>query len=586
MASSPEQRKSYLVSKDFKGVNTKNNRTAIRDDEFSWLENAMPIGFGNVKIVASQENAVNATNVAVTWSNNVTHIADTNIGLNDYVVAFQENGGAQYYNVDTRVVGTVAAAGTFSNVGIQTSQWENERMLIIDPVKGYFTWDGTNVVAVGSIATVNIISGGGGYVTAPNVTISSTQQTGGVNATAVATLVSNVVASITITNPGTGYINAANVTVTIGASPTGNNATANVTLVNQPGIAIQSFSGRVWIAQSRTVYYTAAGSYNDFTSVSAGSIVLTDATLHGEIQQLLSANNFLYIFGDDSINVFSDVRVNTSGVTLFTNTNVSASVGSKLKNAIFPYFRSVLFMNNYGVYALVGATTTKLSDPLDGVFTNIDFTRPVYAGQVLINNILCAAFNFYYTGSGPYSLGAPYNDYVTAIFFEKKWFFLRQGNDVPYIVSVPIEGALRLYGSNGTNLIRYVSDPDADIDSIIQTALLPMGDPIRTKQATKIGVEATVTTGTTFEITVDSETGSSPAYTLTNTVTWYNIFGITIPWTNNLSNVIPWVSGPGYSLYKTDAQQYGKYLGMTLTSNDPGFTINTFEFEHELRVRF
>jgi hypothetical protein len=40
-------------------------------------------------------------------------------------------------------------------------------------------------------------------------------------------------------------------------------------------------------------------------------------------------------------------------------------------------------MNDYGVYALVGSTTSKLSDSLDGMFPNIDFNSPVYAGQVL-----------------------------------------------------------------------------------------------------------------------------------------------------------------------------------------------------------
>jgi len=27
-------------------------------------------------------------------------------------------------------------------------------------------------------------------------------------------------------------------------------------------------------------------------------------------------------------------------------------------------------------------------------------------------------------------------------------------------------------------------------------------------------------------------------------------------------------------------------LGLTMTSTNPGFTVNTIEFEHELRVRF
>jgi hypothetical protein len=49
-----EQKKSYEVVKQFKGVNTKANRTAIGDDEFYWLENAMPIGYGNLKVTAKQ----------------------------------------------------------------------------------------------------------------------------------------------------------------------------------------------------------------------------------------------------------------------------------------------------------------------------------------------------------------------------------------------------------------------------------------------------------------------------------------------------------------------------------------------------
>ena len=332
------------------------------------------------------------------------------------------------------------------------------------------------------------------------------------------------------------------------------------------------------MAYGRTVAYSAAGSYSDFTSISAGNILLTDSTLHGNIQQILSANNFLYIFGDDSINVFSDVRVTTAGLTLFTNTNVSASVGSKRKDAIFPYFRSVLFLNDYGVYALVGSTTSKLSDALDGVFTTIDFTYPITAGQVLINNILCAAFNFkqsYYGGSR----------YVQAVFFEKKWFFTSQGDTLNYVTSVPVGGLITLYGTDNNALYKLYGNSTANTASTIQTALLPMGDPIRDKQALKIGIEATMPIGATIYATVDSEVGSSPTYTLVNYASWYNASGTTLTWTNNSSATIPWIFS-GYTLFKTDAEQWGKYLGQTMTSNTPGFVVNGFEFEHELRARF
>ena len=737
---SPEQRKQYQVVKAFKALNTKANRTAIADEEFSWIENVQPIGFGNLKVVPQVANVTISSN-NVTWSNTVQTLNSWNINNEDYIFAFQSDGSAQYYNITSGTKGNIAAAGTFSSSGVRVRQWKNDRIIISDPSKGYSTWNGTNLITVGCISTIGITNAGSGYTTVPTVTINAPNQTNGVQATAVASIsnasgtiisaqVTNVgsgytslptvtiappasqfgvqaqgtptisggtVVAISITNPGSGYTSAPSITITGGggssatanavlgsglvsaititnpgsgytATPTvtisgggGNNATAvagfltfntgaigivisnggtgytsaptvNITaapgggtnatanaivnggvvtqiVVTNPGagytsaptitfsggsgnnaaatgvvtsdnsVDIASFQGRVWIAQGRTVFYSAAGSYNDFVTVSAGNLNLQDDTLHSKITALISANNFLYVFGDDSINVFSDVRVGTTGLTTFTNTNVSASVGSRRIEAIFPYFRSLLFMNDYGVYALVGATTTKLSDSLDGIFPLIDFTQPVSGGQVLLNNILCAAFNFTY--NDPVQGARP----LQAVFFDKKWFLTSQGT-LTHITSAPLVNGISMYGTGGTNLVKLYSSSTAVINSNVQTALWPLTDVIRDKQALKMGIEATLTNGLILNVTVDSQSNVSPTYSLTNVVTWYNNSGTTIGWINNSSTLIGWYGGSGYQLYKSDAQQYGKYLGLTLTSNSAGFTYNTFEMEYELRARF
>ena len=72
---------------------------------------------------------------------------------------------------------------------------------------------------------------------------------------------------------------------------------------------------------------------------------------------------------------------------------------------------------------------------------------------------------------------------------------------------------------------------------------------------------------------------------LSSLVSWINNNLQTVVWTNNSSTVIGW-GQIGYSLYKTDASMYGKYIGITVTSDNPGYVYNGFEFEHELRVRF
>jgi len=660
-----EQKKSYAVYKNFKGLNTKANRTAIDEEEFSWIENAMPIGFGNIKIVPAQTTVKDSGNAAVSFGNVVTSLTSCNLGLSDYILAFEANGRGEYFKVDMATKGNVAVTGTFSSSNVSVAQWKNEEVFIGDPDKGLFTWNGTDLLAVGGVGQIGLTNRGTGYVTAPAVTISAPNQSNGVQATATATITANTVSSIAITNGGSGYTAAPTVTLT-GGGGSGANAIAQVLTFTKGALAIQvtnsgsgynpasppsvtitsggganaaataivygnavtqvimtnvgnnytsvptiaiaapptptgnttataigvpnldqissvaTFSGRVWVSTGRTVTYSSSVTPTDFTSVSAGSLTLSDSTLHGNIQYMMSANNFLYIYGDDSINVFSDVRVTTTGSTLFTNTNVSASVGSKLKYAVFPYFRSVLFMNNYGVYALVGSTTSKISDQLDGIFPYIDFTKPITGGQVLLNNILCAAFNFYLSSTYPYATGGRY---VQAVFFEKKWFITSQGA-LTYTTSAPVGGLISLYGVTDTALYKLYGDATANVSSQIQTSLSPMKDPIRTKQALKFGIEATLTTGGTLNVTVDSESGSSPVYTLNNSVTWYNNSGTTIPWQNNSLATIGWLTSAGYALYKSDAQQYGKYLGLTMTSSDPAFTINTIEFEHELRVRF
>ena len=664
-----EQKKSYAVIKLFKGIDTKANRTAIEKDEFYWLENAMPVGSGNLRITPQSTTVNNASGNAVVFSNAVTYLTSANI-TDDYLVAAESNGAMQYFDLTSLSGGNIAVAGTFTGSGISTAQYQNTNLFIGDPVKGLYEWDGGNLVAIGSIGVIGITNPGAGYTAAPDVIIGAPNQTGGIQATAVATITTaNTVNTVVLTNAGSGYTSPPSITITGGGATTNataiaqlttfatgtvsvlinsggfgygangsfyvtftggggsgangtaivsgnavtqvimnnlgsgytsaptvsfaNGYTANVTanatataIVNTNGIVdVATFSGRVWVAAGRTVYASSAVSPTDFSSVSAVAFNLTDSTLHGNIQAILSANNFLYIFGDDSINVFSNLQVTSTGSTVFTNTNVSASIGSKRIYAIFPYFRSVLFLNDYGVYALVGSTTTKISDPLDGIFPYIDFTKPVTAGQALLNNILCAVFNFYVNSSCPFGFGG--SRYIQAVFFEKKWFITYQGQ-IQYVTSAPIGGKVNLYGTNTSNaLYLFYNSTTASIPSYIQTALQDMGDPIRTKQALKFGVEATLTNGGQFNVTVDSEQGSSPTYSLSDTgVSWLNNSSQVISWVNNSGTVIQWLLVTGYYLYKSDALQYGKYLGLTMTSNNAGFVVNTFEFEHELRVRF
>ena len=173
------------------------------------------------------------------------------------------------------------------------------------------------------------------------------------------------------------------------------------------------------------------------------------------------------------------------------------------------------------------------------------------------------------------------------MYFEKKWFITSQDDNLAYITSVPVAGKIALFGTSSNNLYKlYSTGASNNITSRVQTALMPMGDPIRTKQALKVAIEATnYNAPINLTATVDSESISESLNSLSSLIYWTNIYGTTISWLNNSNSVIGW-DASGYQLFKSDASNYGKYLGCTVTSNSGGFIYNGFEFEHELRVRF
>lgn len=307
-----------LAVKDFGGVNTQAARTAIGEGEFSWLENAMPVGYANLKAVPSEGRAVASFPLFIT-----NYMKYVNVLGVDYMICFTNSGSGHVVNLGNYLVTQIAAPAVFVGKTV-AAQWKNERVLIA-AMNGYWSWE-----PVGGLVSLGGITG----------------------------------------------------------APTS-------------GSTIATFSGRVWVGFNRTMVFSAPNSYQDFaTASSGGSFIVTDETLHSNINALLPANNFLYLIGDSSFNVISDVRIGTGSPapTIFSNTNISALIGSKFPLSIFPYYRTIAFATPYGFYAMLGATPQKISDNLDGIIPFIDFTKPVSGGVANIFSTLLPCFAFNYTG--------------------------------------------------------------------------------------------------------------------------------------------------------------------------------------------
>jgi len=575
-----EREKKEISISQFSGVNVQAKRYSIKDTEFSWLENVMPVGDGNLQVCPIASAALSTLPGQTVSSSYAFNIMGT-----DYIAAFTSSGTlfvapnpfssfTQYGNV-----------GQFSASGVTAAQWKNERLLIGDPANGYFSWDNNaGIISSGGVAYVAITAGGSGYSNSFSVTFTGG---GGSGAQGTAIAVNGVVTSVTITNPGNNYTSAPTPVFSAGG---GSSAAGTANLMAGPSkcTSIATFSGRVWVGYQRTISYTDISQANNFYSFaggSSGSLTISDSTLHDYITSLIAANNFLYIFGDDSIDVIGDVQV-VSGSTTFTRTNITASIGTNQMYSVFSYYRSLMFAGNVGFYSLPGAVPEKLSDNLDTFYAQINFATPISGGQVSVNNTLCAAFlcsfNDIFTGSNS-------SRNIIALYFNKKWWFSSQGPTINLIISATINGSPFLYGWAGGTLYQLFSNSSTSVNTRIQTKLYDGKAPVMDKASLKFGIGITFGTAgnQAINVTIDNEKTTMPVFTnLGNTLQWINNSGSNIYFTNNSGNPLTWITA-GYAFdYRDAAISGGKYLGVTVYGNSLPYTVNQILIEYEEGARW
>lgn len=560
-----EAKHDYLVLKKVKGINTQPSREAIGEDEYSWIENMMPIGDAFIKAVPQVGNAT----ATVTATIQSMHFAT--LGTTNYQITFSTSGGAQAVNLGTGGVVTIAPGGTFTTPSMD--QWKSERIVIGDPTNGYFSWDGTLFYSPGSLSTIAVVTTGSGYTTTPGVVI--TGGTVGTTASAVATLVAGGVSVVNITATGAGYTAAPAISFS-GGGGTGTTATAYIMPTGQNADATSVYAGRVWLMKNRTLTFTAPNTWSDFnTANAAGSSTITEGSLRQRIFGAEALDNYLYIFGDSSIIIIGDLKV-TGSITTFSQTFLSSTTGTTLPATITAMERAIIFMNKYGVYALFGASVQKISKALDGIFPLIDFTQPISAGLVQIHNILCYAVNFTYQDTNALRP-------IQAVFFDGKWFITSQGA-LTFISPASIDGVLSIWGTTGRDVTPLYTNTTATIATTVQTGLYDLGNPIFDKQVNRAGLEWTAPLLSEANLEIDTETITNSALVSgSSALIWTNNAGNVIIWQNNSLQTIDWISS-GFALLQSFFDLVGKYIGATVTSNSPGIVINGILIEYQQRA--
>lgn len=132
-----------LQFRDFGGVNQTDTRTSIGDDEFAWLENAIPVGKGNLRLVPGSASILATVSAGITSMWGV--VMRTGANTSSLILTVNDDGSMNQIDASSGTNTVIAAAGTVTPRA-RLTMWKDNPALIIDPTKGYFEWTGTSTV--------------------------------------------------------------------------------------------------------------------------------------------------------------------------------------------------------------------------------------------------------------------------------------------------------------------------------------------------------------------------------------------------------------------------------------------------------
>ena len=111
------------------------------------------------------------------------------------------------------------------------------------------------------------------------------------------------------------------------------------------GGVLAVYKGRVWVAKDATIYYSALGTYDDFSSENDAGYINEFHTDTGSITALMPYKDYLAIYKNDSVYLLTGVSPDDFAITLFANK------GAVAPNSIVNVENKQYFLSN-GIFAL------------------------------------------------------------------------------------------------------------------------------------------------------------------------------------------------------------------------------------------
>ncbi len=279
------------------------------------------------------------------------------------------------------------------------------------------------------------------------------------------------ITGVNLTSGGSGYTGGLYVTFTGGQGPAA--ATVQLMPFGIQGSTGDVNGGRIWVASVISpvkVFFSAPGTQapQDFLpSDGAGAFPPNDSHLQYQYTALKSSGGeFLYLIGDSSVDYESGAQTTGSpSVTTFAKLNVDEQIGTVWRDSVVNFGRAIVFANTFGVHTIYGGAVTKISPPLDGVYTTALDT----ISSILPSSAVAEIF-----GIHVYMLLLPIIDPITGALSRtlfmwdgKRWWPGNQSADLRQISTSEYASDIRAWGSDGTSIFQLFTTPGTTTKTLL-----------------------------------------------------------------------------------------------------------------------
>ena len=237
-----------------------------------------------------------------------------------------------------------------------------------------------------------------------------------------------------------------------------------------PGVyALEVYQNRLWVAGKDVISYSAPSNGADFsTTGGGGSMGYFGDRLTYTFMDLAQSAGYLYVFGDSSTDVISNVQLTGSGTTaapydtVFNYMNLDPQVGHRFPRPVGRMGRHFVQANGAGIFMTTGGDAQPIGNKVTNTYLTLDTSHylPTFATATMYG-FRVVLMNGRFTD--PFGVTRSMMLMWHPVAGQPFWSVASQGLELTNIGYYEQDSIMVPYGTDGTSLYQLFAQPDSTL---------------------------------------------------------------------------------------------------------------------------